>query len=401
MDLKKKGETATVGSFKQLKVSLIWTSAVDLDLMAFYQTKDGRSGGVYSDNYSSGNMGDLNVFPFMKLSGDEGVGATGGASREEMLVTKLDDIEKLEIVAVNFTDASEGTNKTFSQYDARVEVITDSGESHTISLDSSSSGSVATICKISPSFMGLQLTNDSSVCSFDAFKSNVIGAAALQLQSKVTLGAKGDSHTVQIKKKGAASDITVNLNWKTNADLDLGCFYELNDGTKMVIDGIQFSQGRGGPRNVQTLQGCYTQSPYIWHMGDDTSGSQMSDGEFILINPDGYSHIKRMTIYAFIYEGVANWSQTDAKIIVKVPGNPEIVVDMSKEAQAGTQENSGFFSKLMGGGGGSGGNFCAIAGLDFIGQESIRVTKHVTFHGGHDACDNAYNWGMQWTAGSK
>ena len=401
MDLKKKGETATVGSFKQLKVSLIWTSAVDLDLMAFYQTKDGRSGGVYSDNYSSGNMGDLNVFPFMKLSGDEGVGATGGASREEMLVTKLDDIEKLEIVAVNFTDASEGTNKTFSQYDARVEVMTDSGETHTISLDSSSSGSVATICKISPSFMGLQLSNDSSVCSFDAFKSNVKGAAALQLQSKVTLGAKGDSHTVQIKKKGAASDITVNLNWKTNADLDLGCFYELNDGTKMVIDGIQFSQGRGGPRNVQSLQGCYTQAPYIWHMGDDTSGSQMSDGEFILINPEGYSHIKRMTIYAFIYEGVANWSQTDAKIVVKVPGNPEIVVDMSKEAQAGTQENSGFFSKLLGGGGGSSRNFCAIAGLDFVGQESIRVTKHVTFHGGHDACDDAYNWGMQWTAGSK
>jgi tellurite resistance protein TerA len=108
-----------------------------------------------------------------------------------------------------------------------------------------------------------------------------------------------------------------------------------------------------------------------------------------------------MTIYAFIYEGVANWSQTDAKIIVKVPGNPEIIVDMSKEAQAGTQENTGFFSKLLGSVGGSVGNFCAIAGLDFVGQESIRVTKHVTFHGGHDECDNAYNWGMQWTAGSK
>ena len=401
MELKKKGETATIGSFKQLKVSLIWTSAVDLDLMAFYQTKDGLSGGVYSDNYSSGNMGDLNSFPFMKLSGDEGVGATGGASREEMLVTKLDDIEKLEIVAVNFTDASEGTNKTFSQYDARVEVMTDSGETHTISLDSSSSGSVATICKISPSFMGLQLSNNSSVCSFDAFKSNVIGAAALQLQSKVTLESKGDSHTVQIKKKGAASDITVNLNWKTNADLDLGCFYELNNGTKSVIDGLQFCQGRGGPRNVPSLQGCYTQSPWIWHMGDDTSGSQMSDGEFILINPDGYLEIKRMTIYAFIYEGVANWSKTDAKISVKVPSNPEIIVDMSKEARTAVQEKSGFLSKLTGGGSGANKNFCAIAGLEFVGRESIRVTKHVTFHGSHSECDSAYNWGMKWTAGSK
>ena len=35
MDLKQKGENAQIGAFKQLKVSLIWTSAVDLDLMAF------------------------------------------------------------------------------------------------------------------------------------------------------------------------------------------------------------------------------------------------------------------------------------------------------------------------------------------------------------------------------
>ena len=388
MDLKKKGETATVGSFKQLKVSLIWTSAVDLDLMAFYQTKDGRSGGVYSDNYSSGNMGDLNVFPFMKLSGDEGVGATGGASREEMLVTKLDDIEKLEIVAVNFTDASEGTNKTFSQYDARVEVMTDSGETHTISLDSSSSGSVATICKISPSFMGLQLSNDSSVCSFDAFKSNVKGAAALQLQSKVTLGAKGDSHTVQIKKKGASDKILINLNWSSPADLDLGCFYELTDGRKSVIDGLQFSKGRGGPQDVVTRQGCYTQPPWIWHMGDDQTGSQMSDGEYILINPKGYSEIKRMTIYAFIYEGVS-WLDTKPTVTVNVPGSPEIVVKL------GGENNSA--------------RFCAIAGLEFEasgglmssmigrGGASVKVTKLISFHQGqHVDCDKTYNWGINW-----
>ncbi|MDA8807145.1 hypothetical protein N9N55_07965, partial [Opitutales bacterium] len=210
------------------------------------------------------------------------------------------------------------------------------------------------------------------------------------------LGAKGDSHTVQIKKKGAASDITVNLNWKTSADLDLGCFYELNNGRKTVIDGLQFSKGRGGPKNVVSRQGCYTLPPYIWHMGDDTTGSQMSDGEFILINPEGYSHIKRMTIYAYIYEGVANWSQTDAKIVVKVPGNPEIVVDMNKEAKS----QGGFLSKIAGKDSSPNERYCAIAGLDFVGQDSIRVTKYVTFQKGHRDLDQAYSWGLNWQAGA-
>ena len=39
MELKQKGTTAAIGAFGQLRVSLIWTSAVDLDLMVFYRTK--------------------------------------------------------------------------------------------------------------------------------------------------------------------------------------------------------------------------------------------------------------------------------------------------------------------------------------------------------------------------
>lgn len=128
MELKQKGTNAALGAFKQLKVSLIWTSAVDLDLMAFYKTKDGKTGGVYSDNYAGGSFGDLNQFPFIQLSGDEGVGAVGGDNQEDLRIAKLDDFEELNIVAVNFTDASSDTNKVFADYDARVEVTTDRGD---------------------------------------------------------------------------------------------------------------------------------------------------------------------------------------------------------------------------------------------------------------------------------
>ncbi len=399
MDLKQKGTTATIGAFKQLRVSLIWTSAVDLDLMAFYRTKDGRTGGVYSDNYASGNLGRLDSFPFMELSGDAGVGATGGDNREIMTIVKLDDIEELYICAVNFTDASGGVSKVFADYDAHVEVETDRNEKHTIALDSKSPGSVAVLCKFKSSFVGMELSNNSDVMSFEEFRSSVPGAEALKLLSKVLLQKKGDSHTIQLKQKGAGDEITINLNWNQGEepkksgffsgllgnssggiDLDLGCFVERTNGAKSVIDGLQFSNS-GGPRNRVTKQGCYTEPPWVWHMGDDRSGNEMAAGEFILINPRGYSDIRRLTIYAYIYEGASKWDQTDAVVTIKVPGNPEIAVEMGQQSSPKT--------------------FCAIAGLDFIGSQQVRVTRYVTFHKDHADCDRTYHWGMRWQAGKK
>ena len=399
MELKKKGSAAAIGSFNQLRVSLIWTSAVDLDLMAFYRTKDGQTGGIFSDNYAGGSLGSLNSFPFMELSGDEGVGATGGDNSEILTIVNLDAIEELHICAVNFTDASAGTSKVFADYDARVEVETDRNERHAIALDSRNPGPIAVLCRFKSSFMGAELLNDSSVMSFEDFRSGVPGAEALKLLSKVTLQQKGDSHTIKLKKKDAGDEVTINLNWnqgeKTkNAgffggllgggngggiDLDLGCFYELSNGGKTCIDGLQFSQD-GGPRNRVTSQGCYTMLPWIWHMGDDRTGDSAA-GEFIIINPMGYSDILRLTLYAFIYEGVSKWDQTDAVVTIKVPGNPEIVVEMGRQSSPK--------------------KFCAIAGLDFIGNEQVKVTKYVTFHSDHSECDKAYGWGMRWQSGQK
>ena len=281
-------------------------------------------------------MGTLNSFPFMQIS-------------------KLDDIEELHVVAVNFTDASSGgANKVFADYDARVEVQTDRGENHVIKLDSHNPGSVAVLCKFTSSFMGAQLANDSSVMNFDSFKSTVPGASSLKLMSKVTLKDKGDAHTIQLKQKGADEGILINLNWNAGGgsaiDLDLGCFYELQGGTKKgCIDGLQFSRNRGGPRDQVTRQGCFTQKPWIWHEGDDRTGAESASGEFIHINPQGYGDIKRVDIYAFIYEGVARWDLTDAVMTLKVSGSPDIIVEMGKQTS----------SDML----------CLIANLEFLGGD--------------------------------
>lgn len=208
----------------------------------------------------------------------------------------------------------------------------------------------------------------------------------------IELKKGGDTHRIDLTKRTGSNlngEITINLDWndgksgllgifKNAIDLDLGCFYEMRDGSKMLIDGVQFSHGRGGNRDKQTRQGCYTKSPYIWHYGDVRSGGS---GETISVNPAGVNEIKRIIVYTFIYEGVARWAETDAVVKVTVPGVETVEVKMG-------QQNSDK-------------KFCAIAQLDFNGDNSITVKKLVTFHNGHADCDKTYGWGFNYSPGSK
>ena len=160
--------------------------------------------------------------------------------------------------------------------------------------------------------------------------------------NKVTLEKQGDSHKIDLTKGNKSNkEIIINLNWTQETqkkgflsglfggsqgiDLDLGCFYHLNDDQKSVIDGIQFSHGQGGPKDRLTKQGKYTGIPWVWHTGDDRSGA--GSGENILINPQGLSELKRIVVYCFIYEGVAKWAETNAVVTIKVPDNPMCCVE--------------------------------------------------------------------------
>lgn len=210
----------------------------------------------------------------------------------------------------------------------------------------------------------------------------------------IVLEKGGDCHRINLEKPAAGKPLTgeivINLDWNKGGilknvlsspvDLDLGCFYELRNGKKRLIDGLQFSHGRGGDRHHVSNQGCYDSAPYIWHQGDDRGGGS-SSGETILVNPSGADEIKRITIYTFIFEGVAKWAETNAVVKVKVPGSEEVIVEMGRQT---SQKR-----------------FCAIAQLDFGTDHTITVKKLVTFHDGHSDCDRAYGWGFNYTIGSK
>lgn len=206
----------------------------------------------------------------------------------------------------------------------------------------------------------------------------------------IVLEKSGDRHRINLQKgSGTANEIKINLDWSMNVehhsqnraiDLDLGCFYELRNGAKTLIDGLQFSHGRGGSRNEQTRQGCYTKAPYIWHVGDDR-GSDTESGETILVNTESISKIKRIIVYTFIFDGVAKWAQTDAVVRVSIPGNDEVLVKM------GQQDSTK--------------RFCAIASIEINPDCSMTIQKLVTFHDNHSDCDREYGWGFNYTPGSK
>ena len=388
MELKQKGSKADIGAFKRLDVSLIWTAAVDLDLMAFYRTKDGRVGGVYSENYAGGSLGSLSEFPFIRLSGDAGVGAKGGPNQEDLAIGKLDDFEVVHICALNFTDASGGANRAFADYDARVRVRTDRGETHTVNLDSAEPGTVATICTLVGGFIASELVNDSQVMDMESFRVRIPGADALKIASKVTLKSKGDRFA--IKPKSASGELEINLNWNQHPpdagrkgglfskflgggsasgaiDLDLGCLFEMADGAKGAIQPLGKSFGN------------FDYPPYILHLGDDRTGA-FAEGENMKINLARIGELRRVLIYTYIYEGVPNWAGTDGVVTAKVPGQPVLEVPMGSRME-----------RLP---------FCAIAMLEMSGG-NIQITRLISFHQGHEDCDKTYSWGLRWVAGSK
>lgn len=195
--------------------------------------------------------------------------------------------------------------------------------------------------------------------------------------SKITLDKTRSSISLE-KTAAGFGEIKVNLNWNKgksgglftkskSIDLDVGCLFELQDGYKGVVQALGNAFG--------DLQ----DEPYIRLMGDDRTGS-VAGGEWLHINGKKWSEIRRILVFAFIYEGAPNWKETDGVVTIFIPGQPEIEVRLNEE----------------------GGRFgmCAIAMLEND-NGAVKVSRRVDFHKGHEPMDKAYRWGMRWSAGSK
>lgn len=195
---------------------------------------------------------------------------------------------------------------------------------------------------------------------------------------------KGQKVSLEKKSPAGLGEILVNLNWNSRPvkqgllgslfggnqgiDLDLGCLYELKDGKKGTVQALG------------NAFGSLNQAPFISLDGDDRTGAAVA-GENLRINGNKISDIKRILVYTFIYEGVANWQQADAIVTIKYPGAEDIIVKMD------TYNSSN--------------KMCGLALFENQNDQTFSVEKIVQFYPGHQALDQAFHWGLQWRAGRK
>lgn len=185
------------------------------------------------------------------------------------------------------------------------------------------------------------------------------------------------------KDNKSIGEVSINLNWSQgkakkqslfksllsggNADLDLGCLFELKDGTIGCIQALGNAFGALG------------RPPYIALDGDDRTGSNLK-GETLRFNASKISEVKRILVYTYIYEGVANWASIDGVVTIKQNSGDDIIIKMDEYSN----------KKLM----------CALAMISNENDNCI-VEKIVEYYSGHQALDKAYNWGIKWHRGRK
>jgi tellurite resistance protein TerA len=97
------------------------------------------------------------------------------------------------------------------------------------------------------------------------------------------------------------------------------------------------------------------------------------------INGGEWAKIRRIMIFAMIYEGVPNWSATDGLVTLFAPGNPDVEVRME-----GTSSE----------------RLCAVALLENVGGD-LRITRENRYFKGAQEMDGHYGFNLSWTAGRK
>lgn len=199
--------------------------------------------------------------------------------------------------------------------------------------------------------------------------------------SKISLTK--EKRSVSLEKRDDFGKIRINLNWhreiakkggffngllsNKGVDLDLGAFVRLKNGECSVVQAL----GNGF--------GYFDRPPYVQLEADDRTGDNIS-GEWININGRYWGEIDEVLIYAFIYEGVPNWTHTDGVVTVYVPDQAPIETRLTE--------------------GDNNGRLCAIARL--INQNgAIKVERLNEYFKRQRDMDQAYGWGFRWTAGRK
>ena len=396
---------------KQLKIGLGWdvsqtASSIDLDAVALLIDAEGRVAGkenvVFYNNLAGSGTA-------VQLTKDNRTGA--GSGDDEQIAIDLEKIPTgIKKIAVAITiydgaakkqDFGQVSNayvwiedgqkrKELCRYDLGKEFNADltflagevylhNGEWKFAAVGESVSGDLRDLCRQ----FNLELPTGAFAKQSPPAKTEaaIQKPAAVNLK-KVELKKAGDKINLN-KTDSPLGEIVVNLNWtqktgggflssllntNNSVDLDLGCLFELEDGSKGVVQALGNTFG-----NLKQL-------PYIALDQDDRTGTSKG-GENLRINGDQLMKFKRILVYAFIYEGAANWAEVDGVVTLKQKNGPDVEVRLDEHRK--------------------GKRMCAIALVENEKNQTLSVKKMVEYFSGHREMDKAFKWGMTWSAGSK
>ncbi|WP_245687366.1 TerD family protein [Streptacidiphilus griseoplanus] len=152
-----------------------------------------------------------------------------------------------------------------------------------------------------------------------------------------------------------------------NVDLDLGCMYELADGSRGVV------------QPLGNLLGDLQRPPFIKLSGDDRYGAP--SGETMYVNLDKRDQFKRLLIFVYIYDGTPAFDRTHAVVTLFPYVGPRIEVMLDERAP---QARS-----------------CAVIMIENK-DGRLTVRREVRYVYGFQAeLDRLYGFGMQWQRGYK
>lgn len=146
-------------------------------------------------------------------------------------------------------------------------------------------------------------------------------------------------------------------------DLDLGCFYELTDGSRGIV------QAKGNQR------GSFGHPPYITHSADDKYGS--ASGENLFVNLDYIGRIRRILVFVYRYPLITGVSHTL---------NPACGTVTAYPATGGPVEVELRFVE-------QGARMCAVLLMGHSPDGRLLAYRELCyFNGYHEELNSSYNW---------
>lgn len=197
----------------------------------------------------------------------------------------------------------------------------------------------------------------------------------------INLQKGGDKHSINLIKSGGEASMLIhaNLNWSQekkksffsflngnqDIDLDLGCMYEMLDGSKGVIQPLGKSFG------------SKSSSPFIFLDKDDRDGGS-TDGENMRVYKPEL--IKRILFFGLLYAGASDFSGVNGRMFFKISNGEQVNLDL---------DNAGMNKK-----------FCAAALIENK-NGNLTISKEAKYFNGHSDADRHYGFGFTWKTASK